>query len=119
MSKTFHGRLNDLRYTPRNVEHVCHKPEEKHNPCLVSLYKLYVTMVEKLAERKEVFYFRPCRDKTLFKYENSVVGLNTLIAIRPDKLCVMAGLERKTAHSLRGTCAIRLYQNCIDEKQIR
>ena len=51
-------------------------------------------MVEKLPELKEAFYFGPCRDKTQFQYENSVVGL-------------IAGLERKTAHSLRVTCATR------------
>ena len=76
-------------------------------------------MVEKLAELKEAFYIRPCRDKTQFHYENSVVGLNTLNRILPDKLCAIAGLERKTAHSLKVTCATRLYQNSIDEKQIR
>ena len=76
MSKTFRGGLNDLEYTPLNVEHVCHKAGEKHEPCLVSLNKLYFSMVEKLAELKEAFYFRPCRDNTQFHYENSVVGLN-------------------------------------------
>ena len=39
--------------------------------------------------------------------------------ILPDKLCAKAGLERKTAHSLRVTCATRLYQNSINEKQVR
>ena len=112
MSKTFHGCLNDLKCTPRNVEHVCHKAGEKHEPCLVSLYKLYFSMVEKLAKLKEAFYFRPCRDKTQFHYENSVV--DTLNRILPDKLCAIAGLERKTVYSLRVTCATRLYQNSID-----
>ena len=48
MSKTFHDCLNDLKYMPRNVEHVCRKTGEKHEPCLVLLYKLYFSMVEKL-----------------------------------------------------------------------
>ena len=45
---------------------------------------------------------------------NSAVGMNTLNRILPDKLCAKAGLERKTAHSLRVTCATRLYQNSIN-----
>ena len=78
-------------------------------------------MVEKLAEPKDAFYFRRCRDKTCtqFHYGNSVVGLNTMNRILPDKLCAIVGLERKTAHTLRVTCATRLHQNLIDEKQIR
>ena len=50
-------------------------------------------MVKELAEEKEAFYFRPYRDKTEFRYENSAVGMNTLnIIILPDKLCEKAGL---------------------------
>ena len=119
MSKTFHGGLNDLKYTPCSVEHVCHKSGEKHEHCLLSLYKLYLSKVDKLAEGKESFHFKPHRDKSVFRYEDSVVGMNTLNSILPEKLCVRAGLERKTAHSLRVTCASRLYQNSIDDKRIR
>jgi hypothetical protein len=42
--------------------------------------------------------------------------MNTLNRILPDKLCAKARLERKTAHTLRVTCATRLYQNSINEK---
>ena len=34
ISKTFHGGLKDLKYIPRNVEHVCHQPGETHENCL-------------------------------------------------------------------------------------
>ena len=45
--------------------------------------------------------------------------MNTLNRILFNKLCAKAGLERKTAYNLRVTCATRLYQNFINEKQVR
>ena len=119
ISKTSPGGLKDLKYIPRYVEHVCHQLSETHEHCLVSLYKLYLSKVEKFAEEKEAFYFKPHQDKAMFPYENSVVGTNTLNSNLPEKLCGRAGLERKTAHSLRVTCATRLYQNSIDDKRTR
>ena len=83
------------------------------------IYNLYFRKVKEWAEEKEAFYFRPYRDKTEFRYESSTVGMNTLNRILPDKLCAKAGLARKMAHSLRVTCAPRLYQNFINEKQVR
>ena len=83
------------------------------------MYKLYFSKVEKLAEEKEAFYFRPYRDEAVFCYENNVAGTNTLNRIIPEKLCRRAGLERKTAYSLRVTCATRLYQNSVDDQRAR
>lgn len=104
MSKIYNGGLNYVRYTPRCVEHFCHKPGEKYENCRASLYNLYFSMVKELAEEKEAFYFMPYRDTPPeFLYENSAVGMNTLNRILPDKLCGKAGLERKTAHCLRVT----------------
>ena len=45
--------------------------------------------------------------------------MNTLSKILPDKLCQKAGIKRKTAHCLRITCATRLFQNGVNEKQTR
>ena len=98
---------------------MCHKSGEKHEHCLLSLYKLYFSKIDKLPEGIESFYFKPHRDKSVFRYENSAVGMNTLNSILPEKLCVRAGLERKTAHSLKVTCASRLYQNSRGDKRIR
>jgi integrase len=50
----------------------------------------------------------------------SVFGMNSLAKILPDKLCAKAGIaERKTSHCLRITCATRLFQRSVEEKQIR
>ena len=64
------------------------------------------------------FYFKPHRSGC-FAYEKSAIGINTLAKILPDKLCAKAGIERKTSHCLRITCATRLFQRSVEEKQIR
>lgn len=47
------------------------------------------------------------------------MGLITSSKILLDKLCLRAGLPRKTAHCLRITCASRLFQNRVEEKLAR
>lgn len=118
-SKTFHGGLNDLKYQPRVVKHFCHKPGVEHDRCLVYIYKMYLRKNQKLAENIEAFYFRPHRNSKVFDYEGVAIGINTLNKILPEKLCARAGLTRKTAHSLRVTCATNLFQSGAEEKVIR
>ena len=72
-----------------------------------------MTMVSGLSRRKEAFYFRP--SKRSCKFKDYPVGIHTLNAVLPS-LTKGAGLERKTAHSLRPTCASTLFQNNFDEK---
>ena len=55
----------------------------------------------------------------MFGYQRLPVGINTLNKILPENLCGVAGLERKTSHSLRVTCATRLFQNSVGEALIR
>ena len=46
--KTFHGGLTDLKYEPRVVKHVCHPLNEKHESCLVELYRMYSRFIVRL-----------------------------------------------------------------------
>ena len=71
----------------------------------LSLHKLHFSKVENLAEENEGF----C-------YENTVAKMNILNSILFEKLCGRADLKRKTAHSLKLTCATRLYQNSVDKQ---
>ena len=117
VSKTYHGGLKDLKKSRRNVTHYCHRDgQSEHTICLVKLFKKYMTMVSGLSRRNEAFYFRP--SKRSYKFEDYPVGIHTLNAILPS-LTKGAALERKTAHSLRATCASTLFQNNLDEKLIR
>ena len=36
----------DLKYEPRVVKHVCHEVGQKHDPCLVYMYRLCIPMCE-------------------------------------------------------------------------
>lgn len=119
VSKTFHGGLKDLKKNAKFVKHKCHEFGQTHSRCLLSLYKLYLSKISQCVLAKpDSFYFRPQRNGK-FEYEKSAIGINSLNKILPDKLCSMAGLPRKTSHSLRITCATRLFQSSVNEKQIR
>ena len=112
VSKTYHGGLKDLKYKPRVVKHDCCKEncELGHSRCLVECYKKYLEHIKTLSEEIDAFYFKPSLDETVFSYHRSPVGIKTLNKILPDKLCGAAGLKKKTSHSLRVTCATRLFQ---------
>ena len=73
-------------------------------------------MVSELSRRNDAFYFRS--SKTSYKFEDVPVGIHKLNSILPS-LTTAAGLKRKTAHSLRVTCASTLFQNYVEEKLIR
>jgi hypothetical protein len=110
-SKTFHGGLKDLKHSPRVISHICHELNSvEHNRCLVSLYRKYFEKVKGFSESLSAFYFKPHRNSSLFEYEQLPVGINSLNSILPKELCERAGLNRKTAHLLRITCATKLFQ---------
>ena len=58
MSKTFHGGLLDLKYEPRVVKHVCHEVGQKHDPCLVDMYRSYIGLVEIFGKGMGAFCFK-------------------------------------------------------------
>ena len=94
-SKTYHGGLKDLKYTPRVVNHICCPSEKaKHFPCLVSCYEKYLECIKSLSENIDAFYFRPNRESAKFSYEHAAVGIISVIKILPDELCKSAGLVR-------------------------
>ena len=115
-SKTYRGGLCDIKYVPRVVKHVCHSTEEKHEPCLVEKFRLYIGLVETHAKKVTAFYFKP--SKTKFAFDKVPVGINSLNKILPE-MCEAAGFKRKTAHSLRVTCVSSLFNAGMEEKLIR
>lgn len=118
-SKTFHGGIKDLKKKPRFVKHICHNENNKdHERCLCAIYKKYFDLLNELRPdvKQKAFYFQPYNDKVAFK--NCVVGLHSLGAILPN-LCESIGTKRKTSHSLRVTCASKLFNLNVEEKLIR
>lgn len=116
LPKTCHGGLLDLKYEPRVVKHVCHEVGQKHDPCLVDMYRLYIGLVEIFGKGMGAFYFKPNAKKISF--DKCPVGINSLNKILPD-LCKAAGVRRKTAHCLRVTYASSLFNENVDSKLIR
>jgi len=117
VTKTYHGGLRDLKRKGRVVEHQCHSENGgNHKPCLVDMFKEYVSMIRELSKCDEAFYFRP--SKTAYKFENSPLGIHTLNNILPTMM-EKAGFKKKTAHCLRVTTASTLFQNKHEESLIR
>ena len=118
ISKTFHGGLKDLKKKPRMViTHYCHEDEESvHEPCLVQIFKQYISLVGELSKIVESFYFRP--SKTAYKFGNAPIGNHKLNSIVPF-LMKEVGLEIKTAHCLRVTTATNLFRAGHQDKLIR
>ena len=113
LCKTFHGGLTDLKYAPKRIKHICHNVGEKHNPCLLEVYRMYNGLVQCKAKESDCFYLRAAKHK--FSFEKSLVGINTLNAILPNK-CKKAEINRKTAHSLQIACATKLFNSGFEEK---
>ena len=64
LCKTFHGGgLTDLKYVPKRIKHICHNVGEKHNPCLLEVYRMYIGLVECKAKESDCFYLRPAKHK--------------------------------------------------------
>ena len=64
------------------VTHYCHEDEESlHEPCLVQMFKQYISLVNELPKIYESFYFRP--SKTAYKFENAPIGIHKLNSIVP------------------------------------
>ena len=116
VAKTFHGGLTDLKYEPRVVKHVCHPLNEKHESCLVELFRMYIGLVQSISSEITAFYFKP--NSKRLAYDKQVVGINKLNGILPS-MCKEAGFKAKSSHCLRVTCASALFNAGVEEKLIR
>lgn len=119
VSKTYHGGLKDLKYKPRVVKHICCDGKDaNHYPCIVNCYATYLEKIKHLSGEIEAFYFKPNPNSVEFSFCRAPVGVNTLNKILLE-LCAEVGINRKTSHCLRITCATRLFQGQMEEKLIR
>ena len=78
----------------------------------MQFYQLYTGLVGNLSKRNKAFNWRP---KLKTSFENSSVGINTMNSILPS-FCKAAGIKRKTAHCLRVTCVLKLFNSGVEEK---
>lgn len=108
--------MTDLKDIPKVVKHIFHPLGERHERCLVEMYKLYIGLVQTIGEDRNAFYFRPSKSK--LRFEKAPVGINRLNDILPE-MCKAAGLKRKTSHCLSVTCASSLFDAGVEEELIR
>ena len=88
--------------------------------CHVYLLDLYISKLPPDAHKAGAFYLRPLPN-TPSKgpwYTAVPIGKNTLCGMVKN-MCVKAGLETRTNHSLRATAATALFKADVPEKVIQ
>jgi len=113
VSKTSAGGLRTTRIRPKEVVHF----ENETNPerCHVRLFEQFLGVRPAGTTR---FYLQPAKHPTSVWFTNRPIGKNKLASFLTN-MCSEAGLVgKKTNHSLRATCATRLYQAGVEEQQI-
>lgn len=115
VTKTFSGGLKSQRIIPKDVRHF--ENLECPDRCHLRLFEVYIS---KRPEGVERFYLKPSnqwKEKTKW-YTSRPIGKNQLCGLI-KKMCTDAGLSgNKRNHSLKATCATRLYQAGVDEQMI-
>ena len=115
-SKNRSGGLRDRKVTNKSVKVFPNK--ENSTRCVIRLYNKYMSLRPSNAPC-DVFYLQPLKfPKPSCWYQPKPVGHNPL-AQTVKRLCSQVGIDGYfTNHSLRRTCATRLYQKGADEQQI-
>lgn len=116
-SKTNNGGLKHRKVEPKEVTHIdihsIENPERSH----ALLFQKYLKL--RPINSTNHFYLSPLKNWNLTNwYKNVPIGHNTLAHVVRDicKQCDIKG--NKTNHSLRATCATRLFNNGVDEQLI-
>ena len=112
------GGLKERKVLNKSIEYFAN--EAHPSRCGVQLFKKYMSLRPSDAPT-DVFYLKPrpegCSRSGCWYY-NRAVGHNVL-SRTVKRLCNRAGVDGYfTNHSLRRTCATRLFQQGIDEQQI-
>jgi integrase len=112
-SKTYAGGLKQRRIAPKEVVHF--SKEENPARCHIRLLKKFTSVRPEGATR---FYLLPLKKPGAVWFASRPYGKNSLGKLM-KLLCESAGIEgAKRNHSLRATCATRLYQAGVDEQLI-
>ena len=115
-SKNHSGGLKERKVANKSVKVFANIEEPQK--CPVRLYSKYMSL-RPYSARKDVFYLQPLQNPVAdCWYQSKPVGHNTLTQT-VKRLCAKVGVEgHYTNHSLRRTCATRLYQQGADDDQI-
>lgn len=117
-SKTNNGGLKHRKIEPKKVKHIdinsIENPSRSH-----ALFLLKFLDLRPHNCPTNAFYLTPIKSRTSGNwYKSTPIGHNTLASV-VKKMCSACGITgNKTNHSLRATCATRLYENGVDEQII-
>lgn len=114
-SKNNRGGLKERSVQNKSVKVFAN--EDNPSRCVVRLFKLFMSL-RPMNAPTTALYLQPLKKpRTDCWYKAKPVGHNVLSSI-VRKLCEGVGEGYFTNHSLRRTCATRLFQNGVDEQQI-
>lgn len=114
-TKTFGGGMKCQRIQPKDVRHF--ENTDSHNRCHIRLFEKFLSKRPADVDR---FYLQSAKnwEDKLQWYTNRPLGKNQLSAVVKN-MCTAVGIQgNKTNHSLKATCATRLYQANVDEQLI-
>lgn len=116
VSKTNQGGLKHRKLNPKYVKHVdlnsVNNPTRSH----ANLLQKYLRLRPPNCGNE--FYLTPLKVSSSCWFKSTPMGHNTLTKV-VKSLCDSCGIKGyKTNHSLRATCATRLYENGVDEQLI-
>ncbi len=116
-SKTNQGGLNSCKSRPKEAKVYGSDDPDKN---VVRLYEKYISLLPPNGKHPSLYKFSLKRPMPNVWYSDNQVGQNTLQKI-VKSLCDKAGLsgEKFCNHSLRVTCATRMYQAGVDEQVIQ
>jgi len=116
ISKTNTGGLKFKTITPKTVQHIdtlaLSNPSRSHALLLLKYFD------KRPVGCSNIFYLTPINSTKSVWYKNVPIGHNTL-GKTVQRLCEKGGITGyKTNHSLRATCATRLFDKGVDEQLI-
>ena len=116
VTKTFSGGLKCRRLEPTVKEH--YENTECPEKCHVKLFEKYLSL--RPPNSSPCFYLKPLNKVSSAGWgysSTSKIGVNTLKQMLKT-MFEDAGLKAKTNHSLKATCATRMFNSGIDEQII-
>ena len=114
VSKTYAGGIKDVKRKPKEV--IAFANEANPRKCIVNLFGKYLEHRPRNVKRLYLRSLDKPKDKVW--YSGVPIGKNNLSQF-VYKMCLKAGFHGKFSnHSLRATCATRLFQKGVEEQLI-
>ena len=119
-SKNRKGTFTE-KHVPTKVVPI-YESKEARERCHVRVLDVYLSKLPKQAFEKDIFYLRPLEavpdEEGKPWFQNVPVGRNVLSKM-VEQMCKVAGIEKRSNHSLRATAATEMFRANVPEKIIQ